>query len=448
MTLLSSLPLLIIGCLHIILDRNPLFVIARNQFKTDGREYDPTEVIDILRLFIDLVDVRDSEYDYYTSGSHLLDTLNEYYRDPDRSDAEKDVFLWALEVLGPDMWRSLKENTLNSTLGKCLDLELRSRADHLTALFPHAIDSTTGLGTYSLLHKDLMLGGRHVSEILRLGANVNLSGFDASYSPFTETPVSFALWRATHFVSLREALKLKGADLDQVIGQDLQQPPVQFPHLTKEFLVELFSTDVDFSLFFDRQQVTCPSCRRCYPSLLQPLWITALETIANKPKSLSIQDALDFLLENAPKIANKDYGKLEERCSADLVYEEQSLVTKGNNNQCNELESAPAGFECFGYLYETQFHHDETCDSCNICAFCWHEYQERRLESKQNRSEKCTRCGSHDALYFGSGKGPRDKGLCPSCEQTERLGLQDPCVDSTGEDEAEEDRFSPFLIHT
>ena len=78
--------------------------------------YDPHRVIDTLRLFIDLVDVLGLEDEIWTSGSEILRIISKYHRPDTGEGTIGDIFLWTLDILGPDFWESLNEGTLNSLM--------------------------------------------------------------------------------------------------------------------------------------------------------------------------------------------------------------------------------------------------------------------------------------------------------------------------------------------
>lgn len=253
--------------------RNPLFAIALNHSET-GTEYDPHRVIDTLRLFIDLVDVLGLEDEIWISGSELLQTVSEYHRHNTGESTTGDVFLWTLEILGPNMWKSLDEDALYTLMLWCLASKSKERPQRLFDLCSNAINARETVDGYSLLH--LAVVEADPIPLLSMGASPNLVGFDPKQSPYHETPISVSMYRADSFVKMQSALEITMADLGTTLSQALEQSPLQQSHWTKEALVELFSEDLELEPILYEQCLVCPYCLYSRSFMVQPYWMCIL----------------------------------------------------------------------------------------------------------------------------------------------------------------------------
>ena len=411
--------------------------------------YDAHRVIDTLRLFIDLVDVLGLESDPLTSGYTILNNINATHRCDTREGAMGDVFIWTLEILGPEFWKSLDEGSLHSLTFACFHSE--ERTQRLLELGNNAVnarDAVHGhiLDGYTLLHKKVVDGDP--INLLTMGASPNLLGYDPDYSPHHETPISLSMYRADSFVAMQRALKITTANLGITFDQALEQYPFQhYPsqhaHWTKENLVELFSEDLELSPILDRQRPVCPYCLRKWRFMAQPYWMRILESITSKNRSQSIQNIVGTMLSTSSQVAelNKDvYG------GAGPEVDDAHL-----SNRADESVSVQSNDEVARRL---SIFDDISVDEEDMCLHCWQGWRETGLKPSLDES----RCLGCDQSLSSLGKDLNNKLYCFDCayniwnadfemkQQQRRQQRRHPTPEVDSEDE--EDHYSPYLIHT
>ena len=159
--------------------RNPLFAIACHYDLKNGTRYDPHRVIDTLRLFIDLVDVLGIEDERWTSGSEILDSIGLFHQGDTKEDSMGDIFIWTLEILGSEFWKSLDKGALTSLMFRCCRSE--ARMQRLLKFGNSVINARNAVDGYNLLHEKAVDGDPIF--LLTMGASPNLVGFDAQISP-------------------------------------------------------------------------------------------------------------------------------------------------------------------------------------------------------------------------------------------------------------------------
>ena len=257
-------------------------------------------MIDTLRLFIDLVDVLGLDDERWTSGSEILQTISEYHRHDTGEGTTGGVFLWTLEILGPDLFESLDEDVLHLMMFWCLESE--KRMQHLLKLRNNVIDARGAVDGYSLLHWEVVQGGDPI-QLLTMGASPNLVGFAPEHSPHCETPISLSMYRADTSVKMQRALKITTADIGNILDQVLEQGPLQHFQWTKEALVELFSEDLELSPVLYRQLDVCPYCLYNRLIMVQPYWMIILESITSSNRSQSVQDIVGTMLSPSSQAA-------------------------------------------------------------------------------------------------------------------------------------------------
>ena len=396
-------------------------------------------MIDTLRLFIDLVDVLGLEDERWTSGSLLLRMISEYHRHYTGEGITGDVFLWTLEILGPEFWKSLDEGAIYSLMVWCLESE--ERMQRLLKLGNNVIDAREAGDGFGSLHCKSIEGDP--IPLLTMGASPNLVGFDPEHSPHCETPISVSMYRADTFVTLQRALKSTTANLETTFDQALEQHPLEHSDWTKEALVELFSEDLDLSPVLYPQCVVCPYCLYASLIMVQPYWMLILVSIMSRDRSQSIQDIVGTMLSTSSQAAevNRDDcdGPGPKINDAHLSDRKDESLSVQSEDEVTRRFSTPD---------------DVSVKDEDMCLFCWQEWIETGLKPSLDES-KCLGCDqsfssancwgkdkSYNSLYCYHCGGKQWQADFAIKQQQKRH----PTAKIDSEDE--EDHYSPYLIHT
>ena len=386
-------------------------------------------------MFIDLVDVLGLEDEIWTSGSEILRIISKYHRHDTGEGTIGDVFLWTLDILGPDFWESLDEGTLNSLM--VWSLKSKERTQRLLKLCNNVFNARDTADGYSLLHYKFVDGDP--IPLLTMGASPNLVGFDPEHSPHRETPISLSMYRANTFVTLQRALKVTKVNLGTTFDQALEQYLLQHFHWTKEALVELFSEDLELSPVLYPQLPVCPYCLYHRRFMAQPYWMRILESITSRNRSQSIQDIVGTMLSTssqAAEVNRDDYeGPGPEVDDAHLSDRDDQSIPVQSDDEVTRRFS----------IYD-----NVSVDEEDMCLFCWHEWRETGVKPSLDES-KCLGC---DQSLSSMGRDD-NKGLyCHYCAAKQWLAdfamkqqqKRHPTLKVDSEDE--EDHYSPYLIHT
>ena len=403
--------------------------------------YDSRRVIDTLRLFIDLVDVSCIVDETWTSGSALLKIISEQYRHNTGRATTGDVFLWTLEILGPDFWKSLDEGALNIFLFWCLESKSEERTQRLRELCNNVINARDAVDGYSLFHTEVVFGDP--IPLLTMEASPNLVGFNPDHSPYWETPISVSMYRADTFVKLQRALKITMGDLRTTLEQALEQHPLQHSYWTKEGLIELFSEDLELSPILHRQIPICPYCSSFERLLMvQPYWMRILESITSRNRSQSIHDIVGTMLSTISQAAevNRDDYKESDPDTDDVHLSDRD----------DEPVSVQSSDEVMGRF---SIYDEIAVDEEDMCLFCWQEWRETGLKPSLDES-KCLGCNQSFSSADCLGKGDYNELYCLYCATKQENAdfamkqhqKRHPSLKVDSEDE--EDHYSPYLIHT
>ena len=401
--------------------------------------YDFRRMIDTLRLFIDLVDVWGLEGEIWTSGSVILGSISAFHQPDTGEGAIGDVFIWTLDILGPEFWKSLNEDVLYPMMFRCLWSE--GRTQRLLKFGNNLINARNAVDGYSLLHEKVVDGDP--SFLLTMGASPNLVGFDPEQSPHRETPISVSMYRADSFVMMQRALKIATANLGTTFDQALEQHPFQHSHWTKEILVELFSEDLDLSPILYTQRPVCPYCLYKKRLMVQPYWMRLLESVRNRDRSHSIQDIVGTMLSTSSQATEvKRVDDEEAEPDIDDVHlsdrDDKSVSVQPNNEVTRR-------FSIFD---------DISVDEEDMCLHCWQKWRETGLKPSLDES----RCLGCDQSLSSLGKDLNNELYCFDCayniwnadfemkQQQRRQQRRHPTPEVDSEDE--EDHYSPYLIHT
>lgn len=242
--------------------------------------FNSVRVINTLRLFIDLINILHFDDDRWTSGSFVSYVRSEGHEPDTREGNADDVFLWALETLGPYQWQCFDEALLQTSLHFCVGSETQEQTQRLLELHPRIMNARERVNGYTLLHQNVVHGD-YVIRLLNMGANVNTVGFDPDWSPKIETPISLSMYRADTIMELQQALKCTGSKDEDVFDQELKT--YTWPcSLGRENLVELFSEDLNLSPILNERKHVCPYCSYEGNVIVQPFWMRILESIQNR----------------------------------------------------------------------------------------------------------------------------------------------------------------------
>ena len=400
--------------------------------------YDPHRVIDTLRLFIDLVDVLGLEDEFWTSGTGILRTISHFHRPDTGEGAMGDVFIWTLEILGPEFWKSLNEGALHLLMFRCLWSE--ERMQRLHELGNNAINARDAVDGYTLLHKKVVNGD--LILLLNMGASPNLVGFDANSSPHHETPISLSMYRANTFVKMQKALSITIAKFGTTFDQALELGPLQHAYWTKDDLVELFSEDLELSSVLYSQRLVCPYCSEWRDFMVQPYWMRILESITSRTGSQSIQDIVGTILSTSTQAAEVNRDDYE---GPRLKVDDAHLP-----NRDDESVSVQSNDEVTGRL---SIYDEVSVEDEDMCLFCWQAWRETGLKPSLDES-KCSGCDQSLSSAGFLGKSVLNKLFCYYCgypqwkadSAMKQQQRRHPTAEVDSEDE--EDHYSPYLIHT
>ena len=277
--------------------RSPLFAIVRSKWLSRCLGLSPScnarRAIDVLRLFIDLIDVSNTDGDRWTSGSRMMSIMSEYHTPNAANGGGDDALIWLIQTLGPTFRNSYKDEDLHDAIFWSLEYE-SERLKYLLEFSGNNVDATDREGGYSLLHYSVLNMSSFAShQLLAMGANIHLVGFEAETSPEDETPASLALYRANTFLALQNTLRDAMVDLGNFVTLELQQGPLQESTWTKDTLSALFCEDFDNFAFARPPTSNCSFCARWAPVQVQPSWILALRAITSGNLSRNIRDNID-----------------------------------------------------------------------------------------------------------------------------------------------------------
>ncbi len=270
--------------------RNPLTAIALGPRYPS---YDNRRAIDVLRLFIDLIDISEEEGDEWTSGFMLMYLMSECQGTADNF--VDDAVIWLIQTLGPNFRTSVDEFYLWTAMMASARDARSERMNCLLRLFGGKVNTTNVEGGYSCFHHSV-LNANHLwsSLLLAAGANTHLVAFEPEVSPESETPASLALYRANTFIALQSTLRDAMVDLDDFVTLELQQVPFKGSDWTKDKLLALLSQNLD-TLTFARPAtyLCCAFCAGHYEIMVQPSWMLALRVTPSGDPSKDVRDIID-----------------------------------------------------------------------------------------------------------------------------------------------------------
>ena len=430
--------------------RNPLYGITCNRNNENiqlDQDYDPSRVIDILRLFIDLVDTSGFQDDPCLNGSRIIETIcwcHPYVRD---SPNKEDVFLWMLHLFGS----SLHENVDDSWIYYCLWLSgstsspIRSdeRFSYILDITNGKVDALNAVGGWSLLHRSMLDPSTEdlVCRLLAVGADAHLEGRSNRVFPKQETPTSLAIYSASTLVMLQNVLTHLSVDMNAFVDLEMEQSPLQLAGWNKDSLLALLSSDVN-ELYCHRCYDEC--CRFCAISgtpSVQPYWMHELQKIKDgSPGNLlgSTSESWYQLCDNREESCVVEEIALKNRHSQQTQSKSQDF--QNLSSQTDKDDGVMQNPNASGSDYiKDEF----------MCFWCWREWEETGRKPLLDEST-CLHCGQ--LLRAGRGRPNCDTKLCWDCRCKQE---QEWC--STGKTQTyggdndsstDDDEYSPYLFPT
>ena len=331
-------------------------------------------------------------------------------------EAKLDLLLWMLQVTIHDV----KQNFIESEYYCLVYWLLHPKAEDAAGLFLNpcgdkAVYARTSPEGYTVLMDDIVCGGARVRTILKCGPNIHATGIERSFSPFSETPTSLALYSFWAFANWLEGLDEINVDLEEFVDLEMQQTPLADAGWTTATLLALFEHDFgpDSSRWYPWHLWSCSDCsKEIFSVRVQPFWQHLLEKIkcGLDPDSLYDNEWLN---------GKEDDERGEE------PYEGQAMVNR--SMEPSGLPDNSASSRESGKLRDPYF-------SCDI--------RKRRLHSPsgyRNQSDwscayeehelVCMRCWSHYKKYG------------------RRWTPDDLIEESEDPNDSSDDEFSPFLFN-
>ena len=360
-----------------------------------------------------------------------------------------DVFLWTLEILGPDCWQSLDEYVAHELLHCCIVYGRKDGALRLLELCNHGIDARSSVDGYSSLHV-LACDGRHLEFPLTLGANVNLVGFDPESSPWPETPLSLSMYCASTFVALKRELESTGARLDAVVDEALKTYPFQNFPWTEETLMELLSMDLDFLPIVMDIRPVCPYCLGNPSVMVQPCWMHILVLILRRTGSQSIQNVIENVLFKGlgdfktDAVSGDDDGNEKASSHTQMQIQDNAFSEEEDQQFTAQFYERMSIEFSDGRMGSSDFYYSVSVEDEDMCLFCWQKWMDTGLKPLVDE-RKCLCCGLRFSSEECYGKTYGEL-WCWECDTKKRHGKRARLAKV--ESDEDEDDYSPYLIHT
>lgn len=284
-----------------------------------------------------------------------------------------------------------------------------------------------------------------LSQVLSKGPDLFRSAFNGITSPRKETPTSLAMYTSRTFESWRDGLISVGVDVEKFIKQELEKNQLVHTGWRSPTLLHVFSCD--HSEYKSTQNFRdCSDCARDINSVIvQPHWRHRLERIRQGlDPDLPVQDdseANDTELTGL-EISTDTLGSPYELVDEIYGIEDGALHSDTLSSPGTDPALAPQrhfflGGDPHGYprmvslLADCVYGRHEF-----VCMNCWLHYVRtgtRRQSGPRKRLPSwIVRDSSSDRSFTSE-------------DESLELGVSDV---GSSEDEASEDGFSPYLIHT
>ena len=287
-------------------------------------------------------------------------------------------------------------------------------------------------GGYPILHWHLIHFriAEGLSQVLSKGPDLFRSGFNGTISPRKETPTSLAMYTSWAFERWRDVLISFGVDVENFVKLELEKNQLVHTGWTTPTLLHLFSCD--HSEYEPMQDIwDCSDCAaelhatEMYSLIVQPHWRHRLERIRQGlDPDLPVQDdseandteltglaTLTDTLGSPYELADETYG------IGDDALDSGTLSPSATDPEL--------GFWSFR---ESPHRYPRMVSLLADCVYDRHEII-------------CMNCWRH-FVWSGTRRQPSWKRDFPAWL------ISNPSPIGSMEDEASEDEFSPYLIHT
>ena len=400
-------------------------MLATNR-ATDITQAMLSEVFGTFRLLIDSMDFLDE----YGDGWNFLQELCYFTSGMGGSkEAMSDLLLWMLQLSSFELTTNIIEGRYSSMLYWTLrpGPKLSAVSDLLLKLGGDGVIDVTldGRDGYTVLHRQLVHIAVHtIREVLARGPDLHRQGTDTFHTPYKGSPTSLAMYSSQGFTYWLRALANVDVDLENFIGQELEQNLEVHPGWEKETLLALF-THGDRPDLHAPYSRTCSDCtREIYGLQVQPYWRHLLDQIKERRHP---EDAAP----PSPEVAeeeNADRGSAGEAVSCSwsdptfeqdttwnvslvVPEEEEESESEWEEDGSKQRPKTPIRSDCMYGMHEL------------VCMDCWLYYEET---------------GTRRPLH------------------AQKLVSQAPDADedssddenSPSKDDSSECEYSPFLIHS
>ena len=374
------------------------------------RRFTRGNVIDTCRIFetsFDFWDQNGDGWDILKSvpGSHSLRPLGN--QSPTEAESVVAFCSWLAKSSSPE----LKDNFIEFNVRRIINVANDDVADFLNlllglnpagTLYDSAI---TSRGHSNLLHiKILRQNWKIVKLLLAQGADPHFVKTNRSYSPVAESPLSFAIYSSWAFYGFRDALHGIDFDVKDFAREELEEGrPLLDAGWQMETLTALLELDFepDVPPHNGRLVYLCDSCnQRLHFAetapyvMVQPYWQSFLESVKS---GVSPHDLCSYTKDEQPSNNQRNLIVLNDSTTDiadDGELSQDPTLSEDKVAHPNE-ESPTNGVD----ISNTQFDRKEIW-----CVWCWHHFKE--------------------------------------------TGRRWSPASETYEDDASEDDFSPYLIHT
>lgn len=371
------------------------------------------EVFDTFRLFHDLMDFLEENGD----GWEVLLLLCEAVRETHGcSEAKSELLLGMLRLSSFELKTNLPDDLCARMLFWVLRPipKLHEASDLLLSLGGPGIIDRVGreVDAYTVLHERLAYArpGDEVSVVVARGPDLHRQVFDTFYTPYVESPSSLAMYSSRTFAGWVHALVDNEVNLENFINQELEQNSELHPGWERDTLLALFTYDARPDLQV-RGDLRCSDCiETIYSVRVEPHWRHFLDTLKEGLQPYHPVPAGSEVGDNGNAEPGST-GEIVRTSSSDRIHEPYTT----QNHPLNKLDE----LHCQSRSEDDTSEYSAMTSIASECDYGKHEFV-------------CMDCWVH---YEETGtRGP-----------PEDLSENE---DFSPSDEASEDEYSPFLIHS
>ncbi|KAL9116372.1 MAG: hypothetical protein Q9187_007104 [Circinaria calcarea] len=409
-------------------------------------EYDPSRIIDLLRLFIDLVDVSGFEDDRFLDGSIIIKCMIKYYPYVPVNPNKEDVVLWMLQSFGSGLRQIYNDRWIYNCLRLCSGLhKSNERFNYFLEITNGKVDALNMAGGWSVLHWVMLEPSNedYVCQLLGAGANAHLEGSNRLYSSDLETPTSIAMYSASTFVMLQNALRRLAVHLEVFVDLEMNQPPLQRAGWEKETLLALLSSNIGEPYRHCSHDKYCKFCAAHRRPRVQINWMHELRRL----KDRGTWNMLEGTLKSQHQMA-------EARGESDLVEDkalENSHHQQTQGKRQSALHRSAHISKVKGVRQASSIVGDSYVEDEFMCVWCWREWEETGQKPLLHESI-CVGCGKLLRFTPGRSRLYGNIEVCYDCEMDQDYGgysdKQKQTEDSKSVKDSDEDEYSPYLFQT